>query len=525
MEIKTFFPLGLLAVSACTGGAGVEKKTPNILIAIADDQSFPYAGAYGCDWIRTPAFDRVAREGLLFSNCYTPNSKSAPSRACLLTGRYSWQLEEAANHIGYWPDGKYPTIFEVLKNNGYATAFTGKGWAPGIPGITSDGQPRRLTGEPFAKCKLEPPTPYITNTDYAANFKDFVANKPEGRPWAFWCGSREPHRPYEYASGRVKGGKSTEQVDYVPSYWPDDEVVRTDMLDYAFEIEHFDSHVQEIINTLEEIGELDNTIIIYTADNGMPFPRRKGFTYEHSVHLPMAIMWPKGIRNPGRTISKYISLVDIAPTILKIVGLSAQSVNMDPSGTEMTDIFSGKNRHRRKYLLFGQERHDYGRPNNQGYPARSILCDGYLYINNLKPNLWPSCDPETGYLNTDGSPVKTEILNLRRNGIDTVRWHLSFGKRPAEELYHIDRDPECLVNLAEDPSLQPFKNRLHKILWSHLERQKDPRITGDGDIFDSYPFDEQADFYFYERYIAGETDSLQTLTWVNGSDYEPLPFK
>lgn len=520
IDIKAL-ALGLVAVNSCTLGADADKKAPNILIAISDDQSYPYAGAYGCDWVKTPAFDRVANEGLLFSNCYTPNSKSAPSRACLLTGRYSWQLEEAANHIGYWPDGgKYPTIFEVLKENGYSTAFTGKGWAPGNPG-TIDDRPRRLTGEPFQSCKLVPPTPCITDTDYAENFKEFLASKPEGKPWAFWCGSREPHRPYEYGSGRSKGGKDTGEVDYVPSYWPDDEVVRTDMLDYAFEIEHFDSHVQRILDLLEQTGELDNTIVIYTADNGMPFPRRKGFTYEHSVHLPLAIMWPKGIKKPNRKIDQYVSLVDIAPTLLKLAGLGSREGGMDPSGTEMTDIFAGKTRHKRNYILFGQERHDYGRPNNQGYPARSILCEGYLYINNLKPELWPSCNPETGYLNTDGSPVKTEILNLRRNGTDTLMWHLAFGKRAPEELYHIDEDPECLDNLADDPSLQKFKNRLHKILFSTLERQRDPRVTGNGDIFDSYPFNEQVDYFFYERYMAGEADSLQTLTWVNGSDFEP----
>ena len=95
---------GLLAVGCSDASQTLEGRRPNILIAIADDQSFPFAGAYGCNWIHTPAFDRVSSEGLLFSNCYPPHAKSSPPPACLLTGRYSWQSTEAANHIGYWPD-------------------------------------------------------------------------------------------------------------------------------------------------------------------------------------------------------------------------------------------------------------------------------------------------------------------------------------------------------------------------------------------------------------------------------------
>ena len=104
---------------------------PNILLAIADDWSWPHAGAYGCTWVKTPAFDRVAREGLLFARGYTPNAKCAPSRACLLTGRNSWQLEEAANHWCYFPE-KFKSVFAALAEGGYITGHTAKGWGPGV---------------------------------------------------------------------------------------------------------------------------------------------------------------------------------------------------------------------------------------------------------------------------------------------------------------------------------------------------------------------------------------------------------
>src|SRR5690606_12425520 len=88
-------------------------KPPNILFAIADDASWRSFSAYGNKWIKTPAFDEVAKKGILFQNAYTPNAKCAPSRSCILTGRNSWQLEEAANHSPHFPE-KFKTYAEAL---------------------------------------------------------------------------------------------------------------------------------------------------------------------------------------------------------------------------------------------------------------------------------------------------------------------------------------------------------------------------------------------------------------------------
>ena len=98
--------------------------------------------------------------------------------------------------------------------------------------------------------------------------------------------------------------------------------MRNDILDYAFEIEHFDNHLVRMLEILEKRGELENTIVIVTADNGMPFPRAKGQVYEYSNHVPLAIMWGKGIKNPGRKIFDFISFIDFAPTLLEVAGVS-----------------------------------------------------------------------------------------------------------------------------------------------------------------------------------------------------------
>ena len=144
-------PSGQAPAAEVRNHAADEKPAarPNILFCIADDASYPHMGAYGCTWVTTPGFDRVAREGILFTHAYTPNAKCAPSRACILTGRNSWQLEEAANHIPYFP-AKFKTYAEALAEHGYFVGYTAKGWAPGNAG-TIDGKPRQLAGRPFSK--------------------------------------------------------------------------------------------------------------------------------------------------------------------------------------------------------------------------------------------------------------------------------------------------------------------------------------------------------------------------------------
>lgn len=519
--------LGILPLCGCSQEVKKPKERseqrPNILFCIADDASFMHFSAYGCKWVSTPGFDRVAREGILFTNAYTPNAKSGPSRACIITGRNSWQLEEAANHISNFPAG-FRSFAEVLKEAGYITGYTSKGWAPGNPGIVN-GKIRELTGKAFNDRSTSPPSDGISKSDYAANFRDFLDQKSKDSPWFFWYGSTEPHRRYQYGSGVALGGKSIGQINKVPGFWPDNDTVRNDMLDYAFEIEYFDKQLIKMLDELKLRGELNNTVVIVTSDNGMPFPRCKGLEYEYSNHMPLAIMWPSGISEPGRISKEYISFIDFAPTFLDLAGVDWSKSGMAPSpGKSLTDILvNRKHLTNRSYILLGQERHDYGRPMNQGYPVRSIIKDGFLYQINIKPDLWPAGNPETGYLNTDGSPTKTFILNLRRSGTDVSFWEKCFGRHPEEELYNISIDPECLLNLAEHSGYQDLKGELRLILLNDLKDQNDPRMKGNGDVFDNYPFDDPADWNFYERYMKGEIKKFQT-GWVNPGDYETQVF-
>ena len=516
-------PFCAMSLERARGAASSPRaaRRPNILFCIADDASRHF-GAYGCDWVRTPGLDRVAREGVRFTNAYTPNAKCAPSRACILTGRNSWQLEEAANHMCAFPP-HFKSYVEALDGHGYFVGKTGKGWAPGVA-VDRQGKPRHMAGTPFDKHKATPPATRISSNDYAANFEAFLNARPTDRPFCFWYGAFEPHRSYEYGSGVAKGGKRLQDIDRVPAYWPDNEVIRNDMLDYAFEVEHFDRHVHRMLELLEKHGELDNTLVVVTSDHGMPFPRVKGQEYERSNHIPLAIMWKRGVKHPGRVVNDFVSFIDLAPTFLEVAGLPQDQSGMASiTGRSLTDILysdrQGQVNPRRDHVLIGKERHDVGRPGETGYPIRAILKDDLLYLRNFEPSRWPVGNPECGYPNCDGSPTKTEILNLRRSGTNKKFWQQSFGKRPAEELYDLTRDPDCVVNLAEDPTYADRKAALKQQMLAELKEQGDPRMFGRGEVFDRYPFGlHQWDDFYERRYVQGQNIRMG---WISQTDFDP----
>ena len=528
MNRRQFFTaLGTATAAGIIGTKASAKPThpkrPNILLAIADDASFPHMGAYGCSWVRTPAFDRVAREGLLFNRAYTPNAKCAPSRSCIITGRNPWQLESAIDHVAHFPE-KFTSYAEALAADGYFVGKTGKGWGPGDAGIHK-GKRRQLVGKPFDRKKLTPPTSGIHPVDYAGNFQDFLDANKDDQPWCFWYGGYEPHRPYEFESGVKKGEKKISDIREVPAFWPNDDVIRKDMLDYAYEIEYFDAHLQTMLDELEKRGELEDTLVVVTADNGMPFPRIKGQEYEWSNHLPLAIMWKDGIRKPGRRIEDFVNFIDLAPTFLDVAQLDWSASGMAPAtGTSLLNIFqseeSGIVEPSRDHILIGKERHDVGRPHDWGYPIRGIVKGDLLYLHNFEPSRWPAGNPETGYLNCDGGATKTQVLNLRREGRNKEPWALAFGKRPAEELYNIREDPACMKNLAGEARYTTQMSALKTQLLAELKEQGDPRVLGHAAYFDTIEYVDKRTRNFYERFMKGEE---MKAPWVNKSDFEVEP--
>ncbi len=454
------------------------KKRPNILFVIADDWGYGHAGAYGSKWVQTPGFDRVARQGVLFNNTFTSNPKCSPCRATILTGRNSWQTKEAVNHFGIFPHdfAVYP---QVLEDAGYFVGLTGKGWGPGD--FKSTGWAHNPAGREWRKRTLNPPTTGINRLDYAGNFEDFLTERPGGKPFCFWLGGTEPHRAYEPGSG-LRAGKRLEDV-VVPKYLPDNRTVRSDMLDYALEVEWFDKHVVRALDLVEKRGELDNTLVVVTSDHGMPFPRVKGQIYDAGFRIPLAVMWGTNIK-AGRVMDDFINTRDFAPTFCEAAGVEAAGTMTGASFLKvLTSGQSGIVDASRNTMLVGKERHDIGRPYDAGYPVRAIRTPDYLYVRNYTPDAWPAGNPETGYRNCDDGPTKENVLATFNDF-----YRMAFGKRPAEELYSIKDDPDNIVNLATDAKYADMKRKLRERMEETLRSEGDPRMLGRADFFDTIEY-------------------------------------
>jgi N-sulfoglucosamine sulfohydrolase len=458
---------GLLRdASGNTAQPQAAASRPNILLIIADDWSYPHAGAYGDRVVKTPTFDRVAREGALFTNAYCASPSCTPSRASLLTGRAVHQLEEGGN---LWSSlsAKFEVYPDLLEARGYAVGFTRKGWGPGD--FKAGGRERNPAGNQFK------------------SFAEFYAQTPKDKPFCFWFGSQDPHRPYEKDAG-VKAGMKPEAVK-VPAFLPDTPEVRRDLLDYYFEIERLDREAGEIIAQLERDGRLDNTLVVITADNGLPFPRAKANVYDGGARVPLAVRWPGRVKS-GRTLAEFAVLTDLAPTFLEAAGLTPPPAM---TGRSLLGLLEGKRQIGREQVFLERERHANVRKGDLSYPVRAVRTAEFLYVRNLRPDRWPAGDPEYYFAvgpfgDIDGSPSKSLLLAGREDKLLGRYFRLAADKRPAEELYDLKRDPAQLVNVADRVEFAAAKRKLRAQLEKWMRETGDPRATADDDRYDRYRY-------------------------------------
>ena len=468
--------LGLTGSQNAAAANSVQGRRPNILFAVADDWGWPFASIAGAKGVNTPHFDRVAREGVFFTHAFCAAPQCSPNRAAILTGRHIGQLEEAGTHSSLFPN-KFKVYPSLLAEAGYHVGFTGKGWGPGE--WKRGGWSENPAGPECGGLKLaDVPLNGIAPTDYAGNFEAFLAKRPEGAPFCFWYGGQEPHRKYEKGSG-LRSGKKLEDAP-VPAFLPDDAAVRGDMLDYFLEVEWFDAQLGGMLKKLESLGELENTIVVVTGDNGMSFPRAKANLYEYGVRVPLAIRWGDRVK-PGRTADDLISFVDFAPTFLDAAGVTPPT---EMSGKSLLGMLTSGTPGPNECVVFGRERHSHARHDNVGYPGRAIRTRERLFIQNYKADRWPAGDPEE-YCDIDDGPAKTYLLENRDKYPDL--FDLAVGKRPEMELYDVSQSMDCLKNLADVPEHRDMREQLKAKLTAVLTEQKDPRAIGTGDVFDSYP--------------------------------------
>jgi len=467
--VKQIFLFCLLIVKVC----GVlfadrhENERPNIFFAIADDWGWPHASSYGDEVIKTPTFDRIAANGVLFTNAYVSAPTCTASRNAILTGQHFWRLKSGSALFGHYPEG-FPSYVQALKEAGYFVGSYRKGFGPG-----SDGG-KEVAGKRFR------------------SLEEFLKQRPKDQPFCFWFGTSDPHRPFILDSG-VSAGMKPEDVE-VPPFFPDVDPVRRDILDYYWEVERFDRQVGEALGLLETQGLSDNTIVVITGDHGFPFPRGKASLYDHGARVPLAIKWhaqtPK-----SRVVTDFVSLTDLAPTFLEATGVG---ILPGTTGRSLLPILRSAKEGRvtsdREYVLTGKERHTLAQLDHRGgTPMRAIRTDLFLYIHNFKPERWPSGHPDgsvygPAYSEVNEGPTKSYIIEHKDEPDMEVYWQLSFGLRPADELYDLRMDPYQMNNVAERTEYMDTLKRLKEKLFNELERYEDPRIIGGADAFDQYEY-------------------------------------
>ena len=464
----------VLAMVAGLGEASYGDNRPNILFAIADDWGWPHAGAYGDQVVQTPNFDRIAAEGALFQNAFVSSPSCTPSRNAILTGQYHWRLGSGAN---LWSrlDTRHATYPRLLQEAGYFVGHWRKSWGPG----KLDNWPQPPAGPSFE------------------GFEAFLEQRPADKPFCFWLGASDPHRPYKAGSGKESGLDLTKV--HLFSHFPDVKAIRSDVADYYFEVQRFDQDVGKAIAVLERRQLLDDTWIVITGDHGMPFPRCKSNCYDSGVRVPLAIRWPEareGVR--GATLEDFVSLTDLAPTFLVAGGIDVPKT-MTGQSLQPLLIPSDPNPggQRRSRVFFGKERHTIAQeaPDRGGTPMRAIRTHEFLLIRNYRPDRWPAGTPNwkqatrpgAWLSDCDNGPTKSYIVqNKDRDATHRRSYDLCFAKRPEYELYDVKGDPNQTINVADRPEFQATLAALKVELDRELAATGDPRAVGRGDeVFDS----------------------------------------
>jgi N-sulfoglucosamine sulfohydrolase len=469
MPLRSVLAVAAVAVLGWSSGQVPAQRPaarPNVLLVIADDWSYPDAGILGNPGVRTPAFDRIAREGQRFTHAFAAAPSCTPSRGALLTGQWPHRLESGGNLWSTLP-AKFAVYPDLLERAGYSVGFTGKGWGPGD--IQAGGRTRNPAGPSFQ------------------SFAAFLEQAPADRPFAFWIGPSDPHRPYEPGLAQQAGLKRAGVQ--VPPTLPDVPVIRDDLLDYYFEIERFDRALADALARLEQAGRLQDTVVIVTADNGRPFPRDKASVYDGGSRVPLAIRWP-GRGRPGEVVDAFVSLSDLAPTILESAGLTAPT---EMTGRSLLPLIDGRTEGGRDRVFVERERHAFVRVGNLSYPVRGIRTREYFFIRNFAADRWPAGDPAMvsavgPFGDVDHGPAKDFVLAYRDDPAIAPFYKRAFAKRPAEELYALAADPHQLVNVVDDPMHASARARLRSMLADWMRDTRDPRAASDADPWSTYQY-------------------------------------
>lgn len=524
LTILFFAAFALLPGTASSADA----KRPNILFAFADDwgrNASAYARLDGPgtvnDLLQTPAFDRVAREGVLFRRAFVSAPSCTPCRSALVSGQHFWRTGRAAILRGAVWDGSNPAYPLMLRAAGYHIGKMYKVWGPGTPGDAPyDGNKHayQKAGGRFnqfsqnatklvAAGKSVEAAKQEFYAEVAANFDAFLADRKLGQPFCFWFGPTNVHRKWTRGSGKALWGLNPDDLKgKMPTFLPDVPEVREDLADYLGEAMAFDAALGLLMKKLEAIGELDNTLIAVSGDHGAPgFPHGKCNLYDFGSAVPLAIRW--GGAKGGRVVDDLTSLTDLAPTFLQLGGVQVPEVMTGRSLVPLlTSEKSGQVDPARDAVFIGRERHvENARDGYLPYPQRAIRTHEHLYIINFKPERWPLGEPyrldgdnppspkqitentRVTLPDEDAGPTKAWLVGKRNDPQWKAHYEWVYGKRPREELYDLKADPQQTRNVAADPAYAQARAALEQRLMDELQRTGDPRVVDGGKFFETPP--------------------------------------
>ncbi len=505
-----------------------DNSRPNILFAFADDWG-RFASAYAQldkpgglnEVVRTPNFDRVAKDGVLFRHAFVNAPSCTPCRSSLLSGQYFWRCGRGAILQGAVWDSTIPAWPLLLKDGGYYIGKTGKVWSPGRPvdapfgGQThayqqagnrfnqfSQHAVRMISeGKTTAAAKLE------LWEEVRGNFTAFLSQRPAGQPFCYWFGPTNVHRKWARGSGKTLWGMEADTLQgRLPPFLPDVPEVREDLADYFGEIAAFDAALGVLLDELQKAGELKNTIIVVSGDHGAPgFPHGKCNLYDFGTAVSLAIAGP-GIHG-GRVVDDFVTLPDLAPTFLAAGEVPVPDVMTARSLWPVLEADrGGLVDPRRTWALTGRERHvAMARAGQLPYPQRALRTQDYLFIINFRPDRYPLGDP-TGLdgenppsvtqvtQNTfvtlpdeDAGPTKAWLVKRRNDPEWKPYFDHAYGKRPREELFDLRKDPHQMHNVAADSAYAAVLAGLRQQLLAELKRTGDPRLVEDGKFFETPP--------------------------------------
>lgn len=449
-----------------------EQKTvesrPNIVFFIADNWASPHASILGDPTVKTPVFDRIAQEGVLFRNAFCPVPSCSPARACLLTGRAAHQLEDAASLWSGFPF-RFQVFTTELEKAGYDVGYSGKAWSPGR--YLEYGWKENPVGRHYK------------------SFDEFLKQHDASRPFFFWHGNTDTSlNKWNYDADGHQG--LDPKTIKVPSMLPDCEAVRESILAYYGSVQRVDAEAGRLLGLLESQELLENTMVVYTSDNGWQMPRGLANCYDAGTHVPLAIRWGRKLQ-AGRIVEDFVNLTDMAPTFLEVAGLPPVE---EMTGRSFLDVLNGQaSKSPRDCVFIERERHANVRRGDLSYPIRGIRTKQFLYLWNMRPDRWPAGDPDPWFAvgafgDVDNSRAKSFMVEHADDPMIRPHFELCFSKRPEVELYDLSRDPDQVTNIAGKPEYAEGQQELKTRLEAWMHETADPRVDPAYDEWDKYPY-------------------------------------